>query len=148
MLKPQVLEKNPAALCSNGKRLDGLSTGRICQLSPYSPDNSILQEKYLSLAHTISLSLWRLVWANVISYSLNWLVNEYTVYVSPMNPEGNPFHATTSGPTFLHASAQMPLVTLETSASHDAVSQFTPGIWRPSEDKAWSLYYAGKVVGS
>lgn len=104
MLKSEVLEeekkKKPAALCSNCKTFDGLSTGHIYQLSPHSPDNSILQEKYLSLAHRISLSLYRLVWANIVSYSLNWLVNEYTVYVSPMSPEGNPFHATTSGQTF------------------------------------------------
>ncbi|EDL82997.1 alanine-glyoxylate aminotransferase 2, isoform CRA_e [Rattus norvegicus] len=65
-----------------------------------------------------------------------------------MSPEVNPFRDTTSGQTFFHASAQMPLVTLETSASHDAVSQFTPGTWKPCRDKAWSLYYAGNVVGS
>lgn len=90
---------------------DYLSTDRICQRSPHSPENSILQGKYLSLAHRVSLSLCRLVWANVISHYINWF--EYTVYVSPMSREGNSFCATTSEETFLQASAQMPLVTLE-----------------------------------
>lgn len=78
--KPQALDKKlqPSVVIVKDM-MDYLFTGHICQRRLHSPENSILQEKKLSLAHRISLCSCRLVGANIISHCTNWFVHENTM---------------------------------------------------------------------